>query len=85
MIIPPHVIPRIIRQVQASEHDSDPASLIIIGPESDAKPVDGAVLVLRGDQNVKWLRELLIRQGLMTPSKPIEQGDHNAGVATQRV
>ncbi|MCC7374287.1 MAG: hypothetical protein IT581_06510 [Verrucomicrobiales bacterium] len=73
MIVPPHVIPRIIRQVEASEHDSDPASLIIIGRESDAKPVDGAVLVIRGDQNVKWLRELLINQGLLTAGKPIDQ------------
>lgn len=73
MIIPPHVIPRIIRQVQASERDTEPASLIIIGPESEARPVDGAVLVIKGDKNVKWLRELLIRQGLMTPGKPIDQ------------
>ena len=49
--------------------DSDAASLVVLGP--DIRHATGCVLVLKGRDETHWLRDMLIRQRLLTAAKEI--------------
>lgn len=60
---------KISEMLEHAESDSEPASLYLVG-KSDQE-IETCIMVLRGRDHVRWLREMLVRQKLLTEGKPI--------------
>lgn len=50
-------------------NDTDRASFVVFG--ESLKAATGCVVVLKGREETVWLRDMLIRQKLLTPGKSI--------------
>ena len=51
------------------DKDADASSMLVLGESFDN--CDGCVVVLKGQQETKWLRDTLADQQLLNPQKPI--------------
>jgi hypothetical protein len=56
--------------LSAAAKDTDAASVFYTG--TSAADYDGAIIVIKGREHAAYLIDVLVRQKLVTPGKPVE-------------